>query len=137
MFMYLNAGWFNEAENYLDENFPDIPSLENLDDYYLEDMALSSILYEKQGKDDIAASLADVVCEEVMTILSFEGDLKKEIIQNLMDYMDCVALQKDTDHVLEILEEIHFERGSKANLYTFWMGILSTNFCMKSGRTES
>lgn len=122
MFMYLNAGWFNEAENYLDENFPDIPSLENLDDYYLEDMALSSILYEKQGKDDIAASLADVVCEEVMTILSFEGDLKKEIIQNLMDYMDCVALQKDTDHVLEILEEIHFERGSKANLYTFLDG---------------
>lgn len=81
MFMYLNAGWFNEAENYLDENFPDIPSLENLDDYYLEDMALSSILYEKQGKDDIAASLADVVCEEVMTILSFEGDLKRKLFR--------------------------------------------------------
>lgn len=33
-----------------------------------------------------------------------------------------MLLQKDTDHVLEILEEIHFERGSKANLYTFLDG---------------
>lgn len=119
MFMYLNAGWFDEAESYLDENFTDIPSLKNLDNYYLEDMALSSILYEKQGKDEIASTLADAVCNEIMGYLSFEGDIKKEIVQDLMDYMDCVALQKNTVLVLEILEEIHFERGSKANLYTF------------------
>ncbi len=119
MFMYLNAGWYNEAEEYLEENFPNIPSLENLNYYYLEDLALSSILYEKLGKDDKAGTLTQAVCDDIMSYLSYEGDIKKEIVQDLMDYMECVALQKNKDLVLEILEEIHFERGSKANIYTF------------------
>ena len=119
MFMYLNAGWYDEAENYISQNFTEISSLENLSYYYLEDLALSSVLYDQQGKVEIADRLAEATCEDILGYLSYEGDIKKEIVQDLMDLMDCRAVQKNESEVLKMLEEIHFERGSKANLYTF------------------
>ncbi len=117
--LYVNAGWYEEAETYLNEYVPDIPALENLKDYYTEDLAISSVLYDKLGNEQVSQSLANATCEEVMSNMEYEGDIEKEIIQNLMDYMDCVAVKKDKDLLLDILEEIHFGRYSKANIYTF------------------
>ncbi len=119
MFMYLNAGWYEEAENYLINNFPDLASAELDEFYYLEDMALASELHRKLDKPELAQTLADAVCEEAESYFSYGGDIKREIVQDLMDYIDCASVRRDTTAFLEILEEIHFERKSKANLYTF------------------
>ena len=120
MTLYLNAGKVEEAKNYIEKNYPDIPKLEfESDAYYVEDIAYSSVVYQKLGIDDIAAPLIDLSCELIIGDLEYEGDLKKEIVQDLMDYMDCAALKKDKELLLSILEEIHFERRSIANIYTF------------------
>lgn len=119
MVMYLNAGWLAEAERFLTLYYPDIPALDFAQYYYLEDLALSSNLYDKLGNNELSKKLAEKACDEIIGYLSYGGDVKKEIVQDLMDYMDCVALRKNKALVLELMEEIHFARKSKANLYTF------------------
>jgi TolB-like protein/Tfp pilus assembly protein PilF len=119
MFMYLTGGWYEEAENYLIDNFPDLSTAELNEFYYLEDLALASELFRKLNKPELAQPLGDVVCNEAESYFTFGGDLKREIVQDLMDYMDCVSVRRDKSTFLEVLEEIHFERKSKANLYTF------------------
>ena len=119
MIMYLNAGWLEDAQDYISTYYPDIASADIVYDYYTEDLALSTVLFDKLGEDKIAKSLAETSCEIIKTFLSYDGNTEKEIVQDLMDYLDCVALQKNKELVIEILEEIHFKRGSKANIYTF------------------
>lgn len=116
---YLYADRLEDAASYLETYFPDIPTLELTEDYYLEDIALASVLYDKLGEGDIAKSLAETTCEVAQSYLQFDGSIEQEIIQDLMDYMDCVSLQRDKELFIRILEEIHFGRNSKANLYTF------------------
>lgn len=123
MYFYLNSGRLTEAETFIDTYYPEIPALDFEDyDFYLEDLSLVSNLYDKLGDQKIANELADRVCALAEDQLQFDGDLKKESVQNLMDLMDCVALRKDKDRFLNIVEEIHFNRKSKANIYTFLDG---------------
>ncbi|MEO9887463.1 MAG: hypothetical protein ABJR05_09345 [Balneola sp.] len=118
--IYMNAGWYAQAKEFVEKNHPEILDMDSeYPEFYSEEIAWLSILYEELGEKERANHLAEVACKKVEEGFKFDGDIEKETAQTLFSYLDCIALKKDAKTLLGLVEKIHFERKAKANLFTF------------------
>lgn len=118
--IYMNAGWYNEARIFIELNYPEVLDMESdLDHLYSEEITWLSLLYEELGNKELADRLAKSACEKIDESFDYGGDIEKETAQTLFGYLDCLALKKDADGLLSLVDKIHFERKAKANLFTF------------------
>lgn len=123
LILYLNSNRLAEGKDYIETSYPEIPDLAfDSGNYYLEDIAMISILYERLGETEIAEALTEITCDMAGLDSESETNFDGKIVQNLFDSMDCIALLKDKPTVITMLEDIHFKRKSKANLYSFLDG---------------
>ena len=61
--------------------------------------------------------LAEIYCNKITSEFEYNGDLKKEKLELLYDYSDCACLSGNGKLASEIIEEVYFNRKSKASTY--------------------
>ncbi|MBO6793643.1 MAG: hypothetical protein JJ895_07020 [Balneolaceae bacterium] len=117
---YIGAGWYEQGYDYVKEYYPSIINGEyNPAQYLTYELSFLSILFDRLGNEAKANELKENACLIATGWLQNEEDPDSEIVQDVFDYMDCLALNKNKAEFLRLLEQTHFERNSKANLYEF------------------